>query len=243
MKMSAVIGHRGAAEIAPENTLAGIRAAHECGVTWVEMDVVLLGDGSLVMHHDRTLNRCTSGKGELLSLTLDEVKSIEAGVLFGDRFRGEHVPTLMEALDLIDSLGMGINLEIKMHKHTPEALVTPVLRAIDRHPLIEKSKMLISSFDHEVLKLCCEQRPDLPVGHLFEALPDNWLELTREVKAVSVHPNQKLLHKPQATSVVQNGYALYCYTVNSEKRASELMSWGVTGVITDRPEEIQKALF
>ena len=246
MKMSAIIGHRGAARIAPENTLAGIKAAYECGLSWIEMDVILLGDGGLVMHHDQTLNRCTSGRGELLSLSLKDLDGIEAGVLFakkhGDKFQGESIPTLKEALDLIHSLGMGINLEIKMHRHTPAELVMPVLRVLDGHPLIEDGKMLISSFDHDALVICHEQRPDIPLGHLFEGLPENWLEQTKAVQAVTVHTNQQPLHKAQACEVIQEGYELYCYTVNDGKRAADLFSWGVSGVFTDDPDEIKKVV-
>ncbi|WP_281647346.1 glycerophosphoryl diester phosphodiesterase [Parendozoicomonas sp. Alg238-R29] len=244
--MSAIIGHRGAAKIAPENTLAGIRTAYDKGVQWVEIDVILLGDGELVIHHDRTLNRCTDGKGELLSLTLPEVRKVDAGVLFasfhGHQFKGEKIPTLREALNLIHSLDMGLNLEIKMHKHSPEELTTRVLDQLQGHPLVEDGKLIISSFDHDVLVICKEKKPEIPVGHLFEKLPANWLEQVKRVSAITVHSNQKLLMKSQAAEVIDAGYELYCYTVNSGKRAVELMSWGVSGVFTDDPETIKAAL-
>ena len=243
MKMDAVIGHRGAAKVAPENTLAGIKAAHELGVSWVEIDVVLLADGELVIHHDRTLNRCTSGRGELLSLTLAEVKAVDASVQFkGGKFTGERVPTLKDALDLIDELGMGVNLEIKMHKHTPEALTLKVLEQIHNHPLLAKERFIISSFDHEVLMICREQKPEVLLGHLFERLPKDWREQVNAVNAVTVHCSQRLLKRSQAQDVVGAGYELYCYTVNSSQRAAELLSWGVSGVFTDDPESIKAAL-
>lgn len=243
MKMSAVIGHRGAAKVAPENTLAGIRTAHSLGVSWVEIDVVLLGDDELVIHHDRTLNRCTNGRGELLSLTLAEVKAVDASVQFkGDKFSNEKIPTLTEALDLIDELGMGVNLEVKMHKHTPEALTLKVLEQVHNHPLLAKERFIISSFDHDVLVICREQKPEIPLGHLFERLPKDWRVQAEAVNAVTIHSSQRLLKRSQAQDVVGAGYELYCYTVNSGQRAAELLSWGVSGVFTDDPQPIQAVL-
>ena len=245
MKMSAVIGHRGAAKVAPENTLSGIRAAHNAGINWVEMDVVLLGDGGLVMHHDRTLERCTSGHGELLQKSLGDIQSLDAGVVFAgitaNPFRNEPIPTLQQTLDLLEQLDMGINLEIKMHLHGVDDLVVPVLDVL-RNQNFPKDKLIISSFDHGVLKRCFELLPEVPRAHLFGAIPDDWLQQTREVDAITVHVDQKPLKKVMAREVIDQGYELYCYTVNSGKRAAELIGWGVSGVFTDDPSAILKAL-
>ena len=237
MKMDAIIGHRGAAQLAPENTLAGIRTAHALGVEWVEMDVVLLGDGNLVIHHDQTVNRCTNGKGDLLSSTLDEIKSLDAGMAFGQEFSGERVPTLLEILDLISELGMGLNLEIKMHPHPVDKLVLPVVEIL-KGKTFPEGKLVVSSFDHEALKLFHEQMPDVPIAHLFEKLPQDWLQLAQEVGAVTVNLGQKPLKKSHVQEVIAEGYEVYCYTVNSQRRAEELWSWGVSGVFTDNPQKV-----
>ncbi len=243
MRMSAIIGHRGAAHIAPENTLSGIKAAYQSGLDWVELDVILMGDGSLIMHHDRTLSRCTNGKGEVLSKSIGYLDGIDAGVLFrdshGDRFFGEPIPTLLQALDLVHALGMGLNLEIKMHQHEVGDLVLPVLSVLDGHPLSRQGRVLISSFNHQVLLLCKQQRPDIPLGQLFGMMPKNWLSLTKEVNAVTVHVNQSWLTEAKVKTVLEQGYELYCYTVNDGKRAKNLLDWGVSGVFTDDPAAIK----
>ncbi|WP_165767222.1 glycerophosphoryl diester phosphodiesterase [Parendozoicomonas haliclonae] len=244
--MSPIIGHRGAARIAPENTLAGIRAAAACGVTWVEMDVILMGDGALIMHHDKTLNRCTTGKGEVLALGLADLQNIDAAKLFekeyGDTFKGEPVPTLQEALDLTHELGMGMNLEIKMHNHPVTDLVLPVLDVLKNHPLLREGKLIISSFDHEALALCHQHSPEIPLGHLFEGLPSNWLTLTTEVNAATVHANQRKLTQKKVQEVCEAGYELYCYTVNDAQKARQLFEWGASGIFTDDPEEVKTAI-
>ena len=236
MKMAAIIGHRGAAKIAPENTLAGILAAKACGLDWIEMDVILMGDGSLIMHHDRTLNRCTTGRGEVLRFGLSDLEGIDAG-------DGERIPTLQQALTLIQHLKMGINLEIKMHRHAPEALVIPVIDTLNKNPqLVASGKILISSFDHEVLQKCRQLRPDIPMGHLFGPLPADWLALSQEAGAVAIHLNQRLVKKADIVAVCDAGFEAYCYTVNDARKATKLFSWGVTGVFTDDPESISRAI-
>ena len=78
MRMSKLIGHRGLAATAPENTLAGIRQAADQGLEWIEVDATLLGDGTCVLFHDRTLTRTTNRQGRLRSLTLTELSQIDA---------------------------------------------------------------------------------------------------------------------------------------------------------------------
>ncbi len=237
MKMSAVIGHRGAAQLAPENTLAGIRAAHGCGVSWVEMDVVVLGDGKLVIHHDQSLSRCTDGAGNLLSMGLEQVRTLDAGRHFSSEYMGEKVPTLEEILDLLTELEMGLNLEIKMHDHPVDKLVLPVVETLKRKPC-SQGKLVISSFDHNALKLFHQELPDVPIAHLFEKLPENWKEMAGAVGAVSINLGNRSIRRNQVREVLEAGYEVYCYTVNSERRARELWSWGVSGIFTDNPQKI-----
>ena len=236
MLLSRIIGHRGNASLAPENTLASIRKAHEVGAQWVEIDVVLLGDGNLVIHHDQSLRRCTNGKGRLLNSNLTDLRKLDAGSWFSPEFAGEPVPTLIEALTLIQELELGLNLEIKMHRHTVKALVEPVLSTLRQH-WKENEKLIISSFSHEALRQCYVDAPEYRLGHLFEKLPRNWLTQARDVNAVTIHVDCKRLREARAREITSNGYELYCYTVNNQKMAEKLWRWGVNGIFTDRPQD------
>ena len=71
-----LIAHRGLSASAPENTLAAVRAAHEAGITWVELDVQLLADGTPVIWHDATVKRCSNGHGRLAKLSLAEARRL-----------------------------------------------------------------------------------------------------------------------------------------------------------------------
>ena len=96
-----VIGHRGAAARAPENTLAGLRRARELGAAWVEFDVMLTADRVPVLIHDETLERTTTGRGEVARHTAAEIRALDAGGWFAPEFAGERVPTLAEAVALL----------------------------------------------------------------------------------------------------------------------------------------------
>jgi glycerophosphoryl diester phosphodiesterase len=92
------VAHRGAASYAPENTIASTKKAIELNIDVIEMDVRETKDGYLVIMHDRRINRTTNGKGKVENLTLEELKKFDAGSWYGDGYKGEEIPTLVEML-------------------------------------------------------------------------------------------------------------------------------------------------
>ncbi|CAG22877.1 putative glycerophosphoryl diester phosphodiesterase [Photobacterium profundum SS9] len=93
-----ITGHRGAAALAPENTLSAIQKAVESGIEWVEIDTQLSADNIPVIVHDKTVKRCSNGKGCVGELTLAELKALDVGSWFSNEFAGETIPTLEETL-------------------------------------------------------------------------------------------------------------------------------------------------
>ena len=91
-----IVGHRGAAGLVPENTLAAFQVAADLRINDVEFDVQCTRDGHLVVFHDNEVDRVTDGSGLIYDMTLDEVKRLDAGRAFYARFRGERVPTLRD---------------------------------------------------------------------------------------------------------------------------------------------------
>ena len=107
-----IFGHRGVAARAPENTLAGLRLAFDEGAHGVEFDVRATHDDALVLLHDATVDRTTSGRGILRDLTLEQVRALDAGASFAPQFQGERIPTLDEVLD--EFLGrIALDIEVK----------------------------------------------------------------------------------------------------------------------------------
>ena len=96
-RLPEVIGHRGAAAYAPENTLESIREARGRGARWVEFDAKLTGDGVVILMHDETLDRTTSGHGLVAQTSVRDIVALDAGGWFGADWRGIRVPRLADA--------------------------------------------------------------------------------------------------------------------------------------------------
>lgn len=232
-----VIGHRGAASLAPENTLAAIRAAAEVGTLWVETDVRLLGDGTPVLHHDATVDRCSNGTGALSCYDRVSISRLDAGRWYGETFAGERIPLLTEALNLIRDLGLGVNLELKEDSRATAARLVDAVHRTLRAVALPGDRVLVSSFAPAVLKASRAQAPWLRVGGLWSRLPRDWHQRAAALGAVSVHCDWRYLTERAAGAVKAAGLDLYCYTVNEPRVFSPCWGWGVDGVFTDRPQE------
>ncbi|MRI34136.1 glycerophosphoryl diester phosphodiesterase [Endozoicomonas sp. OPT23] len=237
MIMEPVIGHRGVAALAPENTLSSIRKAAEQGVKWIELDVTLLGDGSAVMFHDARINRTTSGTGHLRNTDIEMLRQLDAGSWFGSEFAGEKVPTLKEALELIKELNLSLNLELKPNRCNLKQLAVTVTETLAETKFPEEN-LLVSSFNHKALVLF-RNRSSVRVSCLYESLPLNWRHKAKQVNASAIHLNGGRVTGKKAANVKAEGYELYCYTVNDSQQAKRLKALGVNGVFSDNPALIR----
>jgi len=229
-----VMGHRGAALLAPENTLASIRAAAATGVTWVEIDVYLIGEDGLIIFHDDELSRCTNGAGVTRQALPEYVAGLDAGGYFSAEFAGEKVPTLVEALECIQSLGLGLNLEIKHDESDVENIVPPVLAALDAH-WKDNDKLLISSFNHGALVLCHQLDKTRHLGQLYGPIPEDWQAQLEAIQAYSLNCDYRALTQEKAQAIKGAGYQLLCYTANDMALVAQHWEWGMDTIITDDP--------
>lgn len=237
MMAARVIGHRGASSLAPENTLAAIRAAAAMGVRWIEIDTRLLGDGTPVVYHDETVDRCTDGTGPLAEYDRASIRRLDAGRWFGDEFAGERIPLLAEALALVRDLGLGLNLELKLDgRATARPLADAVLSELAL-ATIPRERILVSSFEPTVLKAIRTRNRELLIGCLWSRPPLSWRQQAAAVGAVSIHCNWRYLTERAARAVKAAGFDLYCYTVNDPRVFLPYWDWGVDGIFTDRPQD------
>jgi glycerophosphoryl diester phosphodiesterase len=168
------VAHRGASAYAPEHTLAAYRLALEQGADYVEQDLQITKDGELVCLHDLTLERTTNvkevfperGRREgarttwpVSDFTLAEIKRLDAGSWFDEKFRGQRVPTWQEAIDLVRGRA-GLFPETKdpevygSRGFDMEALVLKHLakNGLDRPGADPKTPVIIQSFSPESLE-------------------------------------------------------------------------------------------
>ncbi len=124
-----VIGHRGSSSLAPENTLAAVRAGLEAGATAIELDVQISKDGRPVCIHNATLPRTTTGTGWVVEHTLAELKELDAGSWFGPQFAGQRIPELAEALAIVPA-PVWINVHLRAHENESDRCERAVCDAI-----------------------------------------------------------------------------------------------------------------
>jgi len=231
-----VIGHRGAAGSAPENTLAGFRRAARLGLRWIECDVRCTADGVPVLLHDANLERTTDGRGPVARQSARAVAGLDAGSWFGAEFAGEPLPTLAAALACWRELGLAANLELKSEDGGAAALVDAVAAALDaaRFP----GALLISSFEPESIEAARARLPALPRGLLCEELSGDAIARALALSCRSVHAAAARLAPEAVAKARAGGLEVLAYTVNEPADARRLWACGVRSVFSDWPERL-----
>ena len=222
-----VVAHRGASHVAPENSLKALRTADRQGAWWVEFDVSLLGDGTPVIHHDATLDRCTDATGPLLDIGAADLEGIDYG-------GGEPVPTLDQALDLIEDLGLFANLEMKPHQEPLGRMAGIVADALNRRPW-SRERIQVSSFSTGELDAIRALMPDLSLAALFAKAPDDWPDIADRLAAAALHVRFDHLSSELIEAARRHGVAVRTFTVNDPDAAQPFRDIGLAGVITDHP--------
>ncbi|MGE0096604.1 MAG: glycerophosphoryl diester phosphodiesterase [Alphaproteobacteria bacterium] len=237
-----VIGHRGAARHAPENTLAGLRAAACMGVTCVEFDVRLTRDGVPVLFHDDTVERTTDGQGRLGALTLAQVRRLDAGSWFAPRFASEPVPTLVEAIKALARLDLAANIELKPEEAQGAAMARAVLGVLRKSWPRERPRPLLSSFDWSALATLAAEDAAWPRGLLIRnpRQPD-WRAWAVRIGAAAIHCGARGLDRAGVETLLAAGLPVAVYTVNDARRARNLWKWGVDAIFTDDPARLLAA--
>jgi glycerophosphoryl diester phosphodiesterase len=224
LQLPRVIGHRGAAAYAPENTLESFREARRRGATWVETDVKLTADRVPILMHDESLKR-TTGVDRLVAETART-----------DLPKG--VPTLEEAIACFGELELGCNVEIKpcpgREVETAEVAVQALRRCWPQH----LPAPLLSSFQDSCLVAARNAAPALDRALLLGEFVDNWRARADAVGAIGINTNGKRLTAPWTCAIKHAGFALGVYTIDEPAVARALFGMGVDCVITDAPDLI-----
>lgn len=220
-----VIGHRGARGHAPENTLLGLDAALNFGADWVEFDVQL-HEGELLLMHDLRLERTTDGNGRLSDHSLSALRKLDAGL-------GQRIPTLREALDLIDQR-IGVNIELKTWNGTGAAVANALRDALNQGWPAEK--LLVSSFHLPELYEFRQLMPDIPIGVLLCGVPLDWAGVAVELGASTLNLSDEFVDEQLIADAHSRGLKVYVYTVNQADEMARMKTLGVDGIFTDYPD-------
>jgi glycerophosphoryl diester phosphodiesterase len=236
------IAHRGFSRKYPENTLAAFEAAATDGVQMIELDVMLSRDRRPVVIHDPTLGRTTNGQGAVNDYTLDELKQLDAGSWFDEKFADQRLPELSEVLDLLKGR-VYVNIEIKAGAyeghHPPDAIEKQIVAMVRKKNL--QDTVLISSFEIEFLVQIAAME-DPPAIALISHTPvtKRIVEICKHLNLFSWHPDQRIATWYQIKLMHTAGLKVFPYRVDTFEDYRRMMDMTVEGVITDDPVAARK---
>ncbi len=229
LTISPLIAHRGASQMAPENTLCALKKAAELGAKWVECDLQLTADGEVVIIHDETLDRTTNGKGEVKSTLYSVIQNLDAGSWFSPEFAGEKIPTLNEWLSTAMDLGLGVNLEIKVKPLESQRMAELLVESLKHF----SGSVLISSFVHENLEAIRVLDSNVPLGFLCERWSSDYWSSVKKLNCVSVNLNYRYLNADVIAEIREQGLEILTYTVDDKSVAEKLFQQGVSAVFSN----------
>ncbi len=236
------IAHRGASGHAPENTMAAFRRAVELGARFIETDLQITRDARVIAIHDFTLDRTTSGEGQVHLLPLAEIRALDAGAWFGVRgpktYVGERVPTLEEILDFTKENDVIFYLEIKSGPAWGiEHVVVATLR--DRNA---SARVVILSFDPSALDTIHRLDATMMTGFLCEHPSNDLVERTVRAGARQLVARGDLITPDVIAKAHRAGLQVVAWTINEVEQMRRLMATGVDGIITDYPDRLLSIL-
>jgi glycerophosphoryl diester phosphodiesterase len=239
-----VVAHRGISGKVPENTLAAFSHACETpGIDMIELDVRLSRDDQVIVLHDRTLQRTSTGNGAARHYSTAEMKEFDAGSWFDPTFSKERIPTLEEVLVLVNKRRW-VNIELKSEFFFPEKPELLERRVLDTvRNLGYRDHVLFSSFNHRMVGTIKRLDHAARTGVLYNIYRDYGRVPSKlagrvgaEVFVCAKHElTQRMLHDAQ-----QSGVAVYVYTLNSTAVVGKMIEMGVDGIISDIADDIVK---
>lgn len=242
LSLPRVVGHRGAAAYAPENTLASFREARARGAAWVEFDVKLTADGVPILMHDDTLARTARVDRPVAATPWREIVGLDAGSWFGAQFAGEPIPSLEQAIACLLALGLGVNVEIKPCPGREAETALATMDTLRRHWPPAAPTPLISSFKDAALAAARDAAPEFPRAVLTGRVGEDWRARVDLAGAIGLNSDGKRLTAAQTAAVKAAGLTLSVYTIDDPALARTLVAMGVDCVISDAPDTVAAAL-
>lgn len=247
-----VLAHRGLSADYPENTMLAFEAAlqGEHPAHGIELDIVFSKDDCPMVIHDETLTRTTNGEGAVANLSATELKQLDAGSWFGDKLTTAAIPTLDEVL-----LKLGkscfINIEIKPRlmegNLIPAKHLNKIISLLTEYALFDSS--VVSSFDHRSLLEMRSLSDMVNLAPIYDDLPtiEDATQMMQQLSALSIHLNADKVSEEwvsawQESQEVEPVQPVLCWTVDDPQRMTELFSWGVSGVFSNRSNLLLKHL-
>jgi glycerophosphoryl diester phosphodiesterase len=243
------VAHRGGSLLAPENTLGAFRQALTLPVEAIEFDVQMTHDGHIVVFHDNTVDRLTAGAGNLLDLSLSDLRSLNAAANFSGGWpQREIIPTLREVLALLSGHKQ-VYIELKNSKRDDvygryPRIVETVVEEVRAAGMFEQ--VLLISFDWQMLADVKNLAPELPLGIIVgyewwlmqspELVLATLVEQATALQCQWLNMDYRLFTSEILETAHEHGLKLGLWTVNTLEELQRLAVAGVDSLTTDRPD-------
>ncbi len=225
--MIVATGHRGAAKLAPENTLKSIQVALELGVDQIEIDVHLSRDNALVVIHDEKVDRTTNGTGYVRDLTLAKLRQLDAG-------QGEKIPTLEEVVDFVNGRAR-LQVELKGLGTTE-----PVIDLLTRYGKPEQ--FLLTSFRHAMVQKAKALNPAFETAVLLSSLPVRLPQVIADANADGVSLHFRYLSPEVVEQVHQAGYKIRAWNPDTAEEIEPIIMMRPDAIGSNRPDILLQLL-
>jgi glycerophosphoryl diester phosphodiesterase len=218
--------------------------AVESGADMVELDVRMTRDFFLVVHHDQNIRRTTNGSGFIWDLTLEELRTLDAGSWFSPRFKGERIPTVRQVMDILPP-HVGLNMEVKTDGDPRKriALAEACILAIMEKRF--EQRILVSSFDHRFLRRVHSLLPEIATGALYLPVRDMRRKpsmLARTIGTTTFICSRAQLRTRFVEDAHKHGIRIACYSINTLQHLKQMLRHDVDAIVTDFPGRIVRYL-
>ncbi len=242
-KKPLVIGHRGNSSNAPANTIESIRQAIELGVDMIELDVRLSKDGIPVLIHNDTVDETTNGHGAVSSLSLAQLKELDAGSWKDKKYTNEKIPTLVEALEFAKGK-VCLSLDLK-----DELAISPMIKDIHNTNMrdevvicgcsepqakqiwdIDKSITVLFNTDSQLDKLAeLEDKTEFIAMYVHRACKERFSVLNVSYKFV----DEEFIYRAHL-----RGLSVWVWTVDDADEMKRLIYMGVDAIYSNFPGKL-----
>ncbi len=232
--MTKVFAHRGASGYAPENTLQAFSLAQEQGADGIELDVQLTKDGQVVVIHDETIDRTSTGKGYVRDYTLEELKKFSFHNHM-EKYKGVKIPTLEEVLKLVKDGKMEVNIELKTGIFWYPCIEEKTMNIVKNAGMEER--VIYSSFNHYSVQKIRNLDEKAETAYLYMDVILDVEKYAKNNGVCGLHPPVYHLYMADFLKKYKDsGLKVRVWTVNDEKDMKKFIDEDLEAVITNYPD-------
>lgn len=230
--MVSVVAHRGFSGKYPESTQIALEKALELNAEMVEFDLQLSRDKELILIHDPSVDRTSDGTGKVEDLTLDQIKSFDAGSWFAPQFRDQKFLIFQEALDLLAGK-VRLNVHVKAQEHNREEIVPRVIDEFEGRGLFESAYI---ASDEKTIVFAKKLAPKLQICNLSTNPTENYIQRSQKIGCTILQPKNLQVDANFMRDAHKLGFEVNPFYADDVAEMRRLIECGVDGILTNFPD-------